>query len=221
MNLVRQAIAMSIILYAFKYIKNKDYLKVAISVFIASLFHNSSLIMIPIILLGFLNITGIKKIIISGLVMLLQPIILKIALWILSFTKYIWYYEQGLYTESISILLLVQNIFIFALDLYYQRIYKNKITKEYKILSNINFIGLCSMILASNVPLIFRIVRYCTIFQILFIPKILNLSDKKENKVIFTLLIYAFMVVCMIYQIIICGGEGVYPYSSIFGNIIK
>lgn len=221
MNLVRQAIAMSIIVYSFKYIKEKNILKTIISILIATLFHNSALIMIPILLISFMNISNIKKILIGGSILLIQPLMLKLIIWIMGFTKYIWYYEQGLFTEQISILLLIQNIMIFVIDIYYQKVYKEKINDEYKILSNINFIGLCLMVLSSNIPLVFRMVRYCTVFQILLIPKIIGLSDNKTNKSILSVIIYGFMFISMVYQIMICGGEGVYPYNSIFGTILK
>lgn len=45
-NLVRQSIAMAIILYSTKYLRNKKIFKFIISIIIASLFHSSSLIML-------------------------------------------------------------------------------------------------------------------------------------------------------------------------------
>lgn len=219
MNLVRQAIAIAIVLYSYKFLKDKKIMKTLICILFASLFHNSALIMIPILWISFLEISNVKKITIICFILCFQPIFAKFVLYIIEYTKYSWYYKEGLYTESISILLFLQNIIILILDLYYQKIYSNKVTKEYKILSNINYIGICTMILSYNVPLIFRLVRYCSIFQILLIPKILNLSEKKDNKKIFGTCIFLFFFVCMIYQIIICGGEGVVPYKSIFGGV--
>lgn len=216
MNLVRQALAIAIILYSYKFLKKKEIIKTLICIIIASFFHNSALIMIPILGISLLKISNNKKIGAIFLLLCFQPVFAKIALFIMEYTKYGWYYKEGLFTEEISVLLLFQNIIILILDLYYQKIYKNKITKEYKILSNINFIGTCTMVLSYNVPLIFRLVRYCNIFQILFIPKLLNLSENKVNKKVFEICILVFFLVCMIYQIIICGGEGVMPYKSIF-----
>ena len=218
MNMVRQAIAMAIILYAFKYLKNKKYFKLFLCIIVASTFHVSALCMIPILLLSQLKIKLFTKIIILASLFIFQPIILKLVEIIISFTKYNWYYTEGLYTEDIALSLVIQNVVIFILDSYFQKIYKDKISDEYKTLSNINFLGICMMALSSYVPLIYRIVRYCTIFQILFIPKMLNQSEIKFNKSILTALIILLMFACMVYQIILCGGEAVYPYVSIFSG---
>lgn len=218
MNMVRQSIAISIILYSYKFLKDKKYIKLLICIVCASLFHSSALVLIPIFAISMLNISILKKIIIFIILFALQPVFYKALILLLGYTKYGWYYTEGLFKEGISILLVLQNIIILVLDFYYQKIYSRKITKEYKILSNINFIGVCLMILSCNIPLVFRIIRYCTIFQILLIPKLLNLSDNDVNKKIFGSCLFLFLTVCMIYQIIICGGEGVYPYESIFGR---
>ena len=218
MNMVRQAIAISIVLYSYKFLKDKKYIKLLICIVCASLFHSSALVLIPIFTISMLNISILKKIIIFIILFVLQPVFYKALILLLGYTKYGWYYAEGLFKESISILLVLQNIIILLLDFYYQKIYSKKITKEYKILSNINFIGVCLMILSYNIPLVFRVIRYCTIFQILLIPKLLNLSDNDVNKKIFGSCLFLFLAVCMIYQIIIWGGEGVYPYESIFGR---
>ncbi len=219
MNMVRQSIAIAIILYSYKYLKDKKYLKLLICIICATLFHSSALIMIPIFAISTLNITNIKKIITFIALVILQPLFLKLIIMLLGYTKYSWYYTEGLFKEDISILLIFQNIIIFVLEFYYQKIYQKKLTKEYRLLSNINFIGICLMILSYNIPLIFRIIRYCTVFQILLIPQMLNLSERDDNKKIFGGCLLLFLMICMIYQIIICGGEGVYPYKSIFGGM--
>lgn len=218
MNIVRQAIAMAIILYAFKFLKDKKYLKLLICIIIAALFHSSALLMIPILLISQIRIRPFNKIIIIILLFAFQPIILKVVEMIIGLTKYNWYYKSGLYTENIALSLIIQNIIIFIIDSYYQKVYKDKITTEYNILSNINFFGICTMALSMYIPLIYRIIRYCTIFQILFIPKMLNLSRIKSNKSIITAVIILLLFVCMVYQIILCGGEEVYPYVSIFNR---
>lgn len=216
MNLVRQAIAMAIILWSFKFLKNKKYFKALICILLASSFHVSALLMIPILLISTCDIKSTTKVVIIMLLIICKPIISNIIEYLMGFTKYNWYFQKGLFTENIAITLVIQNLIIFLLDIYYQKIYKDKVSKELKILSNINFIGICMMSLSTYVPLIYRIIRYCTIFQILYIPKLLNLSTNKENKMCFSSGLMLLMFICMYYQIIICGGEEVYPYVSIF-----
>ena len=219
MNMIRQAVAIAIILYSYKFIKEKKYIRVLWCILFAALFHTSALIFIPIFALSILKISTLKKIILLVILTCFQPIFLKIVILILKYTKYSWYYAEGLFMEDISILLVIQNIIISLLDIYYQNRYHDKLTDEYKILSNINFFGICLMLLSYNIPLIYRLIRYCTIFQILFIPKIFNLSEKNDNKKILSFLLYSFLFICMIYQILFCGGEGVFPYKSIFKEV--
>lgn len=214
MNMVRQSIAISLVFWSFKYIKENKTIKYILICLVASSIHSSALLAIPLIFLSNMNISNRIKIIFLIVCFLLGKIIGNIAsTLILLYTKYGWYYSSAYNTGNVSTILIVVNIIIFILSYLYSPKEKNK---EYLQLSNINFIVMCLLIISSQIPLINRIVRYFTIFQLLFLPMIfLQLKGKKEGIFIKSGLII-FLFFTMFYQIIILGGEGVYPYISIF-----
>lgn len=216
MNLLRQAIAMSIIFYGFKYLKNDLKIKFVIICLFASLFHNSSFFMIPLIFLYNKNFSR-KNQIITCLVLLCLTPFLKILIEyvIVNYTKYGWYYQTGYAGASVSFILVITNLILFIIGLlYFPR--DDKEDYSYKILNNINFLCMCITVVSPVIPLIFRVIKYFTTFHILFVPAVLAREVNLKNKLllyVFTLGILAFGTV---YQIFVLGGEEVYPYVSIF-----
>ena len=215
MNIVRQAIAMAIIFYAFKYIKENKKLIFIIFCIIASFIHSSAIFMIPFSFIFKMNLSNKKKIFIVVALLIFEPILGVVVKFIIEHTQYAWYYSSRYFTGNTSFILIATNIIIFLINV----LYNNKKTKEdyeFNILSNINFIGICLMILSSSIPLINRLVRYFTIFQILLIPKIFEKEKNQKIRIILKCTILGLLFITMYYQIIILGGEGVYPYKSIF-----
>ena len=178
MNIVRQAIAMSIIFYAFKYIKDDKKISYIVLCIVASFIHSSAVLMIPFLFIFNMNLSNRKKIIIVLILLIFEPIIGDIVKVIIEHTPYAWYYSSRYNTGDTSFVLIATNIIIFLLNVFYSS--KEKVEdREFKILSNINFIGICIMILSSSIPLVNRLVRYFTMFQILLIPKIF---EKEKNQ---------------------------------------
>lgn len=216
MNMMRQSIAIAIVFYAFKYIKSNQKLKYIICTLLASLIHTSALIMIPFIFIYNIEIGKIKKIIICIVLLLFGNIVGNILYYIVNtYTNYGWYYNSAFATESVPLTLILTNLMLFLLNILFYP--KSKADdEEYKLLSNINFIGMCIIIISPTIPLVYRIVKYFTIYQILFIPEMLSRIKKAKTRFAVKIIVLGFMFITMIYQIIILGGEGVYPYVSIF-----
>lgn len=214
MNLLRQAIAMSIIFYSFKYLKNNNKIKYVFTCLFATLFHNSALFMIALVFLYNKKITRKKQIIFCLSLLALTPILGEFIKFIITnYTKYGWYYQTFYATVSVSVILVIANLVLFILGL----IYLPKDDDEYRILNNINFISMCLTVISPVIPLIFRVIKYFTIFQILFIPYLLSKEKKSKQKILNLILTLGMLSFGTIYQIFILGGEEVYPYVSIFG----
>lgn len=216
MNMVRQAIAIAIIFYAFKYIKENKKIAFCICCIIASLIHSSAIFMIPLMFLKNIKVSNKKRIIIIGILMTLKPIFAILVKYIIMKTQYAWYYESRFNNGITSNLLIIVNIVIFILNMIYTCKRYNEKDSEYEILTNINFISLCILILSSDIPLINRLVRYFSIFQILLLPKIFKQENDTKSRIIIKCVILGMLFAVMYYQIIILKGEQVFPYKSIF-----
>lgn len=218
MNIVRQSLAMAIILLSFNFLKKNNKIAYLLLGLLAFSIHSSAIILIPFLYLSRFNINTKKKLLILFLVVCCFPITSILIEKIIINTKYAWYYTNSNYHEAISNTVILENILVFIIDLLVTIKNKNKIDKEYQMLSNINFFGIVVMILSSTIPLINRLIRYFTIFQIIFIPKIINKISLVKDRIAIYLLIIIIMSSLTFYQIIIKGGEEVYPYVSIFGK---
>lgn len=216
MNLMRQAIAIAIIFYAFKYIKDNKKIKYIICCLIASLMHSSAMMMIPFVFLYNIELGKLKKIVICLFIFIFSGIVGKIIYYIANtYTSYGWYYDSVYAAETVPTTLILTNLMLFIINILFYPTKKEE-DKEYKILSNINFIGMCFIIISPSIPLIYRIVKYFTIFQILLIPEIFLRIKEAKLRFGIELVVIGFMFITMVYQIMVLGGEAVYPYVSIF-----
>lgn len=66
-NLVRQSIAIAIFLFSIQYLEDKDFKRYFLSVVIASMFHTSAWILLPLIFFCFIDLSKRSKIILYGL----------------------------------------------------------------------------------------------------------------------------------------------------------
>lgn len=215
MNMVRQSLAISIIFFAFKFLKSKEYKKYYMWNLIACTLHYSAIICLLFPL--FLKIKPKKKtkLVIISILILCQPFLSKVLLKIIMSTKYSWYIGSR-YTHGISNTVILVNIVLFILSILYED--KNSTSEEYMILNTINYICICLMLLLGWIPLFNRIIRYFTVFQVLLVPKIIYSETNSKKRLVLKCLLFLIFFVPMYYQIFLLGGEGVIPYSSIFNK---
>lgn len=219
MNIVRQSIAMSILLFSFKYLKEKNYIKYLLFGLLAASMHTTAIFILPFLYLSKININSRKKLKIIFIILLMYPFISYGIKYLILNTKYAWYYNSVYNSEKIAVTIVIQNIVLFILDLYYSKkkgLLDTKFEEEYRILSNINFGGICFILISSTFPLINRVIRYFTIFQLLYIPLLIKKEKNVKLRLLVGILLLSMMGIVTIYQIFICGGEGVLPYKSIF-----
>lgn len=216
MNMIRQSIAISIIFYSIKYLKENKKNKYILMCLIASTIHISAILMVILVFADKIKLKNNVKMIIILFVIILSPIIESLMTTFILTTKYAWYYDSEYSGEKISTILVVLNIVVLMLDLFYSS--KNKDNNEYKLLSNINFISIILLIVANTIPLLNRLVRYFTIFHILFIPMIIESESNNKTKLLLKWFVFNLFFMTMYYQIYILGGEEVIPYISIFNS---
>lgn len=215
MNMVRQSLAISVIFYSFKFLKNKEYGKYYIWNLIACTLHYSAIICLLFPLFFKIKPKKKTKLIIISILILCQSFLSKVLLKIIMSTKYSWYIGSR-YTHGISNTVILVNIVLFILSILYED--KNSTSEEYMILNTINYICICLMLLLGWVPLFNRIIRYFTVFQVLLVPKIIYSETSSKKGFVLKCLLFLVFFVPMYYQIFLLGGEGVVPYSSIFNK---
>lgn len=212
LSIVRQAVAMSIILCSYKYIKERNPKKYILTILLASCFHMTALIYIPIYL--FYKIDWKKK---KNSVILIILIILTIPAYflVMKYTKY-GKYIGSVYQGNQFLLheLIISGVILFIATFQRKHV---KIEKEYfdtyYILQIVTFI---LSILSRFLPSADRIIWLFYGQNILFIPLIIR-NVKKVNQRMFLALGLIVMLFITVYcQTIVKDSFDVIPYKTIF-----
>lgn len=226
LNVIRQLIAMAIILYALKYLKEGKNIKYIIFNLIAFTIHRSALICLVFLLIKKIDLTRTKY-----LLMFLGTLILvyglnhigvirnQITLLIINSSKYSPYvqeYNSGGYYAGQNFVLyqIILNFLIFIMEWYASR-ESIEINKTYKIYLNIQALTLIVCMIFNAVPLIERVYWYFGFIQILSIPYTIKMYSKPLPRFIWSVIIILFMGVFCIYDIFVMQDHQVVPYVSI------
>ena len=218
LNLMRQYIAISIVLYSYKYLIKKEYIEFILCIILACLMHSISLVFIIAILLCDREVFDLKRTIIISILLLI-------------FGKYIWHYVIDLIVNHTRFAVYIGSKFdksklriydiIFNAILYIIIYYLYKHTKEKgrteKFFLNMQACSLFFMILASTMYLLFRFSFFFGIFNIISIPYFLEKSDIDKKKKIAVLVILIITLCGYITKTNIIGNtDEVKPYKTIF-----
>lgn len=232
MNTIRQYLAISIILYAYKYLKEQKYKKYFLFLLLACGFHYSSILAIIPLVFNFFFKEGKKdKILlvfylVSLFLFFLDTNKLLSIIHYISPSKYKYFFDLSYFPRNNMAFLkiIVPNILLILLF-----INKEKI-KKYDKSFYLYFIPFLFYIIIYNVfyglELFKRVILYYECFIILIIPVLTNFYKNnpikiKKHKInnsykIFALCNIGYYLVLTIYRIFLTGGHQVVPYMSIF-----
>ena len=228
LNLVRQYIAISLILLGYQFLMNenkkKAYIGFVICAILAFLMHSSSIICFIIIFLTRKNLINIKWVIpISVLILLVNKNIMNVITPILQNTRFKIYLDSKHLYGELSILQIAENLIIYLWMnyIYYsQKDIKNN--KEKILFLNIQGLSLLFTIAGVIHYQFMRISVYFSAFQILSIPyylkimKFENITIKINNKLkknfkISTIKIIVYVCFCLAFT-------GLFTYTNILNN---
>lgn len=212
LNIVRQALAMMIVLYALHYLPKKQYLRYILFIILALEFHRLSLIYIPLLFIlncNFKKKNDILKIIIFA------PIIAIVLYLYISNSKYMNYFETMFGNDGS---LVYSELFICIAILFSVLIVYKKLEKKdemFQIFFNMQLLILIFSLLSFMLPTIDRIIWYLSIQNIFFIPMILDKIEIKTNKIIIVLLLFSFLGIVFFNQTINADSYSILPYKTI------
>ena len=217
MNIMREYLAISILLFSYKFLVDKQYLKFIICGIIAFFLHSSSLIFIVAFLLCDREVFDLKRTIIVSIVLLI-------------FGKYIWHYVVELIVNHTRFAVYIGSKFdksklrlfdiiinsILYLIMYY--LYKNckNVGRKENFYLNMQACSLFFMTLAATMYLLFRLSFYFGIFSIIGIPYLLNKSDiDTKKKIIIIAILVASLCTYITKMNVIGNTDEVKPYKTI------
>lgn len=229
LNLMRQFMAMSIILWAFRFIRNHQFIKYSIAVIIAFLFHRSGLVGVAVYIIYILsaqrsfNNKGIARFI-CGWRWLWSALMILSSFALIYFAKEVFillsvfkssYKDQLINLKnyeisSISLLFMTMLTIIFFLC-------GQKLSRKnevYKFYTTILIISTILWQIQGISAEAYRVVLYIWYFVILAIPSLIADINKKRDKNILTLFFGVYLNCYYFYIFVIQEYNGTYPYTS-------
>jgi hypothetical protein len=212
-NGMRQAVAMSLLLLSFVYLKNNKKRKSIITYILAFMFHTSAIIMLPYFIVLFIQNEKkeqtINKYFFLGtiVVSLLMVFGIERLLSLGIFDKYA-YFLRTFDVEVISF----KNLIHFMPAIIMIGI--STFTDEFNSYKQLYLSGIPIYVVATAGRFLTRISLYFNIFQILLIPAIIGSIKKRESRIFVSIAYIAYLIVYFYIQFYVYGRHEIIPYIS-------
>lgn len=227
MNIIRQSIAMVIILHSFDCIKTNNIKKYSLLIVAAFLFHKTALVFAPawwFCKMQFGKIMISRFLVISVLIMILLKIGLSFLVPIMGrYSTYMtddYDYTSGGKIAPLLNVLIYLTILLFVNRQIHITSKKNNhisLIKNMMSMRNLLFTGICILIVSLSNALIFRVALYYCMFVIVLLPNAIMLSKNR--------LLWSFVVLLALFSyyfvVIYYRPEWnlVYPYTFFWENL--
>lgn len=213
MNASRQAIAIAIILFGYDFLKDNKFIKYVLCVLLASLFHQTAIIMLVLIPLRKLKYSN-KMYFFTVFVGLLSVLIAdKIFNLGISLFKTYAAYGQSVFYEP-SLLAGSINSIVVLLSLTLGMFFKNYQDKEYHFLAYIISLLFIINMIVIKINIFVRLATYFSVFNIIWLPKVCSsIKDAKQRILMKYILYICFTLYWIIVSMYRPEWYGVIPYS--------
>lgn len=199
-NAIRQAIAIALFLNAVPYIFKGDFLKYCLLIVVATLFHQSAIILLALYFSRFFNLNLVRAGVICLTIAALGGFLVAIFLQIggLMSEQFAIYARLQHYLEGdLDVLDLAYTLIAYMVFFCVQRekhhLYQDN--AEIRILTNILFLGLLIIVMTGYMFILFRFARYITPLLIFYIPNlIIQFGGAQKRKVASWLVAACFTV---------------------------
>lgn len=234
-NQIRQALAMAIFLYAMKYMKERNWIKYFFFIIIATLIHTSAIVYAPLYFLYGRKVNAkLLGTIYAGTVVLL-PIMNKVLVYIVSKTKYNWYFQSGYNMNDFYLLGFLVTSFYLVLFLFYYY-YGQKHSREvaaletkktgevkeatedfeYNVMTYTYFFAALSVLFSSTIPQMVRITTALSYVTSLLVPKLVMREHKRNRRIVLYMLVVFVFGVKLLYDVYHNGWYDATPYQWVF-----
>lgn len=217
LNIQRQMLAVSIIIFAYKFIIEKKFWKYLFFIVFAMSFHRASIIALTFYFLNFKRGKYYQmKSSLYYLSLIVSPVFLLFIISIGESLPFVGVYFTNYEIEFIGIGL---SAFLdLGIVLLPALIFKNKIenyNSNYSILINISYLLIPATFLSFFQHWAFRIRIYITITQLIILPMIVKMVKNKNEKRLVTFFLCLFYLSLFILKFIIIGEDEVLPFKSL------
>ncbi len=228
-NQIRQAIAMAIFLCAMKYMKSRDWKKYFLFLVVAFLIHTSAIIYFPMYFLygKKINVKVLIGLFAATVVML--PVINKVMVFVLTKTRYGWYFDSIYNTNDFYLLGFLFTVFFNVIMFFYycygekHALESGKTREEaqdydFNILMYIYYFAAMSVLFSAVVPQMVRITTGFSIVTSLLMPRLVVREHDRNRRIVLYMLIVAVFLVKFLFDVYSNGWYDALPYQTIFSR---
>ena len=220
MNQMRQAIAMPMMLFAYKYVRDRRPIPYFFWCVIASCIHASSLVYIPLYFIARLKPSVRRYAVTFGAVVIALPVLNLLLTHLISSTKYAWYltsvFNVGSEANNFYLAGFVFQSVLFVIMAYY-RFASGKADPVYDGMLNCYFLSVLALLFTPVLSQVLRVSQCFGYCQILLVPRTINLEKNPTRRILLYLLLVGLYGVKLLYDTYYLGWNGVIPYQTIFG----
>lgn len=215
MNAMRQMLAVSILLFSLRYIEERDPVKFAACVAIASTFHSSSLVFIAAYYFPRLKITPfICLVLVSGFLLLKVPIASFVNT-IIAKTQYAGYIGSIFDTGESGNVVIALNVVVLLFSAIVPKLYGGAYSERYRILLWCQLVATSIAILSGLIPLSQRLRWVFSLPSVILLPLAIDSISNIKLKFLIQLVIVVLYIVYIAITIGMWNGNNVVPYHSI------
>ena len=184
LNIVRQYLAVSLIVVAYPFLLDKKkYFLYAIFVILAGLMHSTAFIMLALMLLDKKMLADWKWVIpVTAIILILNENLMQIVKLCVQNTRFNVYLTGKFAKGDVSELYIIENVLVYIFMYYIYR--KNKaldnVKKEDILFLNVQAVSLIMMALGACHMLFIRIALYFEVFQIISVPYYISVIPSKK-----------------------------------------
>ena len=219
LNTLRQATAIYIGTYAVLLAIDNNHFKAFAFIVIASLIHQSALILILVLLFKRILLTvsyrglSFSILVAIGMSFILQPEVLNFLLPFMP-EDYAWYIERGTLEGQSFIAKLTKYIFVPIYLLAWNYFKKHDLPEQDNILFKFGWIAFCLRLSLINIPIVSRITDYALILSIFPLYLYLSHIMKDKHTFLFVSIIFLLSIFYCLKVTLLATGE--YLYNSIY-----
>ena len=213
-NIIRQYLAIGIILLAYKFILERKFFKYLLLILLAASFHQLALLLLPIYFLYGMKLNKRNVLLLTlGSIILIYGFEKIIQLAFRIFPTYQGYVDTNLF-EGGGLLTSLISFSVLAFGLYI-KITNNIKEKEFDFLLVLVFLSFIVALLSMQASIFNRVGYYLNIFYITFIPLAVSKVREVKLKTIYVYIVFCFTFLYFIVRLIE-GWHGILPYQFFF-----
>ena len=220
MNQLRQAISMPVMLYAYKYVRERKLFPYLFWCIVASCIHASSLVYILLYFVAEIRPSVRRYAVTFGFCVITLPLLHLIAEALIRLSKYAWYFTSVFNTGSEAnnfylLGFLFQSV-MFVIMAYY-RFTSQTEDPVYDGMLNCYFLSVIALLFTPVLSQVLRVSQCFGYCQILLVPRMIDREKNPTRRVVLYMLIVGLYTAKLLYDTYHLGWNGVVPYQTIFG----